>query len=133
MTISWSFDDWEELIHDGGYQRNPRWPLVEHFLNQLEFRTGSVELDISDKPGEGAYLIKVVGEEGKYYPSLLYREADGDVQLRVYDDKNKGTEQIDVRGEPYYDCNVVHDFAPILCMFKEFYDTGNVSLDLLHW
>lgn len=133
MTISWSFDDWEDLIQDGGYQRNPRWPLVEHFLNQLEFRTGSVELDVSGKSDEGAYLIKVVGEEGTYYPSLLYREADGDVQLRVHDDKSKGTEPVDVRGEPYLDCNVVHDFALILRMFKEFYDTGNVSLDLLHW
>jgi hypothetical protein len=131
MTLTWDFDDLECPIQDGGYQRAPRWPLVEHFLNQLEFRTGSVELDISDKPGEGAYLLDVVGEEGKYYPELLYRLPDGHPQSRVYDDKSKGTDLVDVRGESYFDCNVIEDFALIYRMFKEFYETGSVSEELL--
>jgi hypothetical protein len=131
MTIKWGFDDLDHPIHDGGYQRDPRWPLVEHFLNQLEFREGNVRLDISDKQGEGAYMLDVVGEEGKYYPTLLYRMADGHPQSRVYDDKSKGTDLVDVRGESYYDCNVIQDFALIHRMFKEFYETGSVSEDML--
>jgi len=131
MTITWDFDDLEDSIQDGGYQRDPRWPLVEHFLNQLEFRSGGVRLDISDKPGEGAYMLDVTGEEGKYYPTLLYRMADGHSQSRAYDDKSKGTDLVDVRRESYYDCNVIQDFALILRMFKEFYDTGSVSEELL--
>ena len=133
MTITWDFDDLDDLIENGGYQRSPRWPLVEHFLHQLQYRAGSVELDISDKPGEGAISITVIGDEGKFYPVLRYRQADGDVQLRAYDDKKKSTEPVIVRRNSYYDCNICEDFVLIHRMFKEFYDTGNVSEELLHW
>lgn len=131
LTITWDFDDLEYSIQDGGYQRDPGWPLIEHFLNQLQFRTGSVELEIPKKSSEGAYLLDVVGDEGKYYPELLYRLPDGHPQSRVYDDKSKGTDLVDVRGESYYECNVIEDFALIHRMFKEFYETGSVSEDLL--
>jgi hypothetical protein len=133
LTITWDFDDLDDSIQDAGYQRNPRWPLVEHLLYQLKFRAGSVELDISDKSGEGAFLINVLGDEDKYYPTLLYRKADGNVEIRVHDDKKKGTEPVTLRRDSHYACNICEDFSLIHRMFKEFYDTGDVSEELLRY
>nr|WP_259462974.1 hypothetical protein [Pectobacterium parmentieri] len=79
---------------------------------------GPVNIDVST--GNGFYLITL----------LEYSENDSDV--RSYWDMSKVDNKITVLGEIWPERQLIKDFDLVVRVFKEFFDTGNVSTDLLN-
>ena len=79
-------------------------------------------------PENGPTRFDIEGENGYFFPGIL--EADG--EIRQYIDLDAvGKDPIEIGGYNYSAMMVTQDYDLIVRMVKEFYETGNVSRDLL--
>ncbi|EEQ18294.1 hypothetical protein yinte0001_24700 [Yersinia intermedia ATCC 29909] len=57
---------------------------------------------------------------------------DGDLDIRTFYNKSESKKFISILGEPYSEASIVKEFDLVIEVVKEFYETGNVSTDLLN-
>lgn len=111
--------------------RRPEWTDVEELLEKLKDKQGSMRLVILPESDIGPVNIDVSTENGFYLITLLeYSENSSDV--RSYWDTSKGNNQIIILGNYWPECQLTKDFSLVVSIFKEFFETGNVSMDLLN-
>ncbi|AOR65481.1 DUF6911 family protein [Pectobacterium wasabiae] len=111
--------------------RRPEWSDVKELLLKLRGKQGSMRLVVLPEPSVGPVNIDVSTGNGFYLITLLeYSENDSDV--RSYWDMSKVDNKITVLGEIWPERQLIKDFDLVVRIFKEFFDTGNVSTDLLN-
>jgi len=115
------------------YVRNefPLWPDVLDFLNVLKNSGGSVNIRIINAPEVGPERLSVEAENGFYLVTLLeYDESGGDVRS-IWNQTSSG-ENVMILGNYWPKRQLTKDFDLVVRIFKEFFDTGNVSNDILN-
>ncbi|AWH87785.1 DUF6911 family protein [Limnobaculum parvum] len=109
----------------------PTWVMVKEYLNLLRGQSGSTHLRIINTQDIGPERLSVEGEGEYYLITLLeYNELGGDV--RSFSEPKGGNNKILVNGDYWPDKQLTKDFDFVVAVFKEFFETGNVSKKYLN-
>ncbi|AOR65489.1 DUF6911 family protein [Pectobacterium wasabiae] len=113
--------------------RSPKWSDVEEFLMELKGGSGGVRLRILPESDIGPMNLDVSTDDGFYLLTLL-ECSESDLTVRSYWDKSKSgkDKKIQIYGDYWPENQLTNDFDLVVGSFKEFFDTGNVSTDLLN-
>lgn len=113
-------------------RESPLWSDVIDFLNVLKNSSGSVNIRIINAPDVGPERLSVEAENGFYLVTLLeYDKTGGDVRS-IWDKACSSGESVMVLGNYWPERQLTKDFDLVVRIFKEFFDTGNVSTELLN-
>jgi hypothetical protein len=130
-SLAWGLRGSEES--DGGHKVASTWSMIDHALNELEEKGGSVSLmKIDQEQVDGPYNLQVVGEDGKYLMGLNDTTGGHPKLRRFWDPRSRATGTLEIDDEPYDAREICFDLSLIKRMFKEFYELGDVSRDLLN-
>lgn len=112
--------------------QSPNWSKVEEFLNTIKGDSGGVRLRIIPEPDIGPMNLDVSTDDGLYLLTLLECSESGLI-VRSYLDKSKSGKEnkIQIYGDYWPEKQLTNDFYLVVKIFKEFFDTANVSTDLL--
>jgi hypothetical protein len=109
------FKDWVDVI----------WPLK--FLQKA---AGTLCLDLINPPEPGPISIFLESDNNTYLITLLEDVGD-DLDVRAYDNPTATAKMVEVLGD-YWDARMLtDDFDLVVRLFKEFFETGDVSRDWL--
>ncbi|MEX0447439.1 hypothetical protein [Xenorhabdus sp. SGI246] len=114
----------------GGMDNSPDWAFVEHTLIALKGRSGTLTLDVSDNVGDPEMLQ--LRTEAGYYLIMLGEIFEDEYNVRSYYDRKVVDQQIDILGDYWSTRQLIRDFDLVVRIFKEFFDTGNVTKSLLN-
>ena len=116
------------LSCNGKIIQNATWYDVETALNELKDEA-FFRVSIWPWPTSGPISLEVQSEDGNYRPVMSVNEKP---PLRVFvNPEGREKEDVSIGGYDYDAMSVTQDFALITRMVKEFFETGNVSPDLL--
>ena len=117
-----------ELRWNGKKVENATWADVEAVLPELK-EEGSFRLTIWPQHKTGTSLLDVQSENGNYMPSMLVA---GERGVRVFvNPEGRDKDYVSIGGYQNDAMALTQDFDLVVRMIKEFYDTGDVSKDLL--
>ncbi len=128
-TLSWILYGVEES--DAGYRVASTWSVIDHELNELAEKGGSVTLYKDNEGRDAPYLMQVVGEDGKYLIGLNDTTGGHPNLRRFWDPHPRATGALEIDDEPHDVRAICFDLSLIKRMFKDFYELGDVSRDLL--
>jgi len=112
--VSGYFEDWVDVI----------WPLK--FLQKAP---GTLRLRLINPPEPGPISIFLESDNNTYLITLLEDIGD-DLNVRAYDNPTATAQMVEVLGD-YWDARMLtDDFDLVVMLFKEFFETGDVSR---HW
>ena len=121
---------WCRFNGDGGNQNVADWVTIERLLEGIRYGSGSVNLHRMDAPDVGPQKLQVQSEYSQYMLTLGENTVD-DYEVRTYDNGQGMNGLVGFGGEPFPACSVFSDFHIVLRAFREFFDTGDVSRELL--
>jgi len=107
---------------------NATWADVEAVLPVLK-EEAFFRLSIVPEPESGPALLEIQSEGGHYLPGMLVIGKPGG--RNFYNPDDAGKDEVSVGGYMWDPVSVTQDFDLILRMVKEFYETGDVSQELL--
>ncbi|MEQ9743438.1 hypothetical protein ABRQ05_03915 [Pectobacterium actinidiae] len=122
LHLSWS------CLPKGGNKKSDCWDDISDLLNNLQVSSGCVTVDKLDNEGYIISEIQVRMERGLYLVTFL----NEDNEVMTLSDLNKPDEKILILGDYWSAKQITKDFDLVVRIFKEFFDTGNVSTDLLN-
>ena len=76
-------------------------------------------------------MLQVRAENGNYMLTLG-EETDDDYMVRFYWDQSLPNDNLLILGDYWPERQLTKDFELVVRVFKEFFDTGNVSADILN-
>ena len=109
----------------------PTWEEIKEYLSELDGKAGTLTLDIFESGNVGPDTLQVRAESGNYLLTFG-EETDDDYKVRFYWDPNLTNERLLILGEYWSERQLIKDFDLVVRIFKEFFETGNVSDDLLN-
>lgn len=111
---------------------NPSWEQIVSCLNKLKSESGSIRISVVEPPAVGPETLSVRGDSGHYLITMLDNINDDEEEIRsLFFKEKKGLPQVDILGD-YWDPQIVTDDLDLVVrIFKEFYETGNVSQGIL--
>jgi hypothetical protein len=124
FSLSWS----------GGNQTNPSWKDIQHRLEQAWQRSGTVTLSIQDAPEIGPEMLQVFCDRNGcviMLGEMVLDENGPDWNVRSFFNSNAAPGMIDVLGNSWDARTTCHDFAIVLAAFRAFFETGDVSREML--
>ncbi len=129
LSLSWSIGVGADCR--GGNKKYPEWSEIEVHLNEIEATSGSVTITVVDGPEIGPQTLQVFSDRGSYL--LMLGEDNGDDwDVRTLTNLHAPLGPIEILGY-YWDPKMVcSDFNIVRRAFKEFFDKGDVSRDLLN-
>ena len=128
LSLSWSSGVGAGGL--GGNKINPEWSDIEEALARLTTYSGTVTLDIVQIPDIGPQSLQVRGEQGKYV--IMLGELDeNDHNVRTFTNMDAGPGKIEILGDRWDSRIVCLDINVVTRAFREFFDTRNVSLEIL--
>jgi len=125
FKMSWTLDG------SGGNKQISSWGEILIQLEQLQGKEGSLTLDMLTSVDKGAEMLQLRTESG-YYLMTLGEIFEEEYQVRTYWDPSKPDVEKVILGDRWPERQLTKDFNLIIMIFKEFFDTGNVSTDLLN-
>ncbi|MBN7121986.1 hypothetical protein BSU01_09710 [Erwinia billingiae] len=125
FKMSWTLDG------NGGNKQISSWGDILIQLEQLQGKEGSLTLDMLTSVDKAAEMLQVRTESG-YYLMTLGEIFEEEYQVRTYWDHSKPDVEKVILGERWPERQLTQDFNLIIMILKEFFDTGNVSTDLLN-
>lgn len=129
MYLSWV--SYIDGVWSGGNSLVQSCEEVMLRLNIFEFIAGTVEISIADEPEFGPMSIELTSENKRYLVTLLEATEDGS-DVRIFTNPIATTEMIDILGNSWDARSITEDFGLVVMMFKEFYETGDVSRQWLN-
>ncbi|AJJ20641.1 DUF6911 family protein [Yersinia enterocolitica] len=122
------------------YDRRVQLPLITqpsivqimNYLNILKTHNGILVLDNDQEDNQIPYKLTLYSDSGFYMVLLETMMDDGDLDIRTFYNKSESKKFISILGEPYSEASIVKEFDLVIEVVKEFYETGNVSTDLLN-
>lgn len=129
ILLSWAIGTGQECR--GGKRRDPQWTDVENHLKEVEPGIGSVSLDVIDGPDVAPLNLQVIAENGKFL--LMLGEDDGqEYKVRTFNNSLAEPGIVVIHGDSWDSRSVFEDFAVVYQAFREFYDSGDVSHEILN-
>lgn len=125
FKMSWT------LYGNGGNHRVSNWVNILNQLEQLRGKEGSLTLDMLSDINNGAEMLQVRTESG-YYLITLGEIVEDEYQVRTCRDISKPDVGMMILGDRWSERQLIKDFDFVVRVFKEFFNTGNVSKDLLN-
>jgi hypothetical protein len=113
----------------GGNLSNPDWMTVEEKLDQSLSFGGTVTLDAEDENGCSRSL-QVRAEDGRCVITFGM-EVEGDWIVRAYKNSTAESEDVFILGDVWNSRMVCNDVPLLLAIFLAFFNTGEVSKELL--
>lgn len=124
LSIGWT------LNNKGGSSKNFTYNDLEKKLQELKNQSGTITLEILDDVDIGPQALQVRTEKGLYLITLGENTVD-DYEIRSFFNPNKSNKKIVILGDYWPENQLTNDFEFVVKVFKEFYESGNVSLNLL--
>ncbi|MEK9498313.1 hypothetical protein V2H77_17955 [Photorhabdus sp. P32] len=124
FSISWT------LNGKGDNYKSPTWSHIKQIILDLKDQSGTVTLDVTDNI-TSAEMLQVRTEDG-YYLLTLGEILEDEYNVRSYWNPEELDQQIDILGDYWSARQLTKDFDFVVKVFKEFFDTGNVSKELLN-
>ncbi|EGV2902266.1 hypothetical protein LDT72_004747 [Salmonella enterica] len=125
LSIKWTINS------QGGNKKSPTWEDVEGYLSKLKGKAGTLTLDLLDCGDIGPDMLQVRAENGNYMLTLG-EEIDDDYRVRFYWDQSLPSEKLLILGDYWSERQLTKDFELVVRVFKEFFNTGDVSADILN-
>ena len=122
LHLSWSCSP------KGGSKKSDCWDDISNLLNNLRLSSGCVTVDKLDDEDYLISEIQVRMEKGFYLVTFL--NAEDEVMTLL--DLTQPDEKVLILGDYWSARQITKDFDLVVRVFKEFFDTGNVSTDLLN-
>ena len=116
-----------ELSCNGNVSGNVTWNEVENALSELK-KEAFFRLSIMPWPKTGPVFLEIESEDGNYMPSMLVR---GGINKVFVNEDGRDKEDVTIGGYDVDAMAVTQDFDLIVRMIKEFYETGDISPELL--
>lgn len=121
------------LLSNGKTKKNADWFDISSCLKTVRDSYGNVRLEKDEEEKEidlGAYFLDVLVENSWYLITLLEVTEDG-TEVRSYYKPDPNYKIIELNGNKWSTTQLTQDFNLVLQCFKEFYETGDVSKDIL--
>ena len=122
LLLSWS------VSQKGGTKKSNYWDDIVNLLDNLRLSSGYVTVDKLDDENYLISEIQVRMEKGFYLVTFL-NEND---EIMSITDLTQPDEKVLILGDYWPASQLTKDFELVVRIFKEFFDTGNVSTDLLN-
>lgn len=122
LQISWS------SLQKSGIKALDCWDEIKNVLNNIMLSNGCVTLDKLDDDGYLISEIQVRMDGGVYLVTFLN---EGD-EVMTLSDLTQSDEKVLISGDYWSIRQTTKDFDLVVRIFKEFFDTGNVSTDILN-
>lgn len=124
FKMSWTLDE------IGGNKRIQNLDMVLNQFAQIQGKKGTLTLDILNSSDDSAEMLQIRTENG-YYLITLGEIVEDEYQVRTYWDSSKPDTGIVILGDYWPESQLTKDSEFIVKILKEFFDTGNVSKELL--
>ena len=128
LSLSWG------LTIDGGCSagsiRSVEWHSVETKLDEVCSSGGSVQLELEEDHETGPHSLEVLVENGFFLLSLLEYFPDS-TNVRSYTNPTGVGKMIEIGGNFWSDLLLCSNFSIVKNAFVEFYQTGDVSKQIL--
>lgn len=125
FKMSWTLDE------IGGNKQIQNLDMVLNQFKQIQGKKGTLTLDILNSSDDSAELLQIRTENG-YYLITLGEIVEDEYQVRTYWDSSKPDTGIMILGDYWPESQLTKDSEFIVKILKEFFDTGNVSKELLN-
>ncbi|WP_395313491.1 hypothetical protein V1603_03320 [Enterobacter sp. ECC-219] len=122
--MSWTLDE------IGGNKQIQNLDMVLNQFAQIQGKKGTLTLDILNSSDDSAEMLQIRTENG-YYLITLGEIVEDEYQVRTYWDSSKPDTGIVILGDYWPESQLTKDSEFIVKILKEFFDTGNVSKELL--
>ncbi|HDS2776359.1 TPA: hypothetical protein QIE21_003940 [Enterobacter bugandensis] len=124
FKMSWTLDK------IGGNKQIQNLDMVLNQFAQIQGKKGTLTLDILNSSDDSAEMLQIRTENG-YYLITLGEIVEDEYQVRTYWDSSKPDTGIVILGDHWPESQLTKDSEFIVKILKEFFDTGNVSKELL--
>lgn len=124
FKMSWTLDE------IGGNKQIQNLDMVLNQFKQIQGKKGTLTLDILNSSDDSAEMLQIRTENG-YYLITLGEIFEDEYQVRTYWDSSKPDTGILILGDYWPESQLTKDSEFIIKILKEFFDTGNVSKELL--
>lgn len=114
----------------GGHLRGVDWSIVDQKLSEIFAVGGSVMLALEEEHETGPHSLEVLIEHDLYLLSLLEYLPDSS-NVRSYTNLAGAGKMIEIGGNLWSDLLLCSDFSIVKNAFVEFFQTGDVSKDVL--
>ncbi|EPA3075416.1 DUF6911 family protein [Enterobacter cloacae] len=122
--MSWTLDE------IGGNKQIQNLDMVLNQFKLIQGKKGTLTLDILNSSDDSAEMLQIRTENG-YYLITLGEIVEDEYQVRTYWDSSKPDTGILILGDYWPESQLTKDSEFIVKILKEFFDTGNVSKELL--
>ncbi len=124
FKMSWTLDE------IGGNKQIQNLDMVLNQFKLIQGKKGTLTLDILNSSDDSAEMLQIRTENG-YYLIILGEIVEDEYQVRTYWDSSKPDTGILILGDYWPESQLTKDSEFIVKILKEFFDTGNVSKELL--
>ncbi|MFZ5637842.1 MAG: DUF6911 family protein [Pseudomonadota bacterium] len=129
MMSTWAIS-WTSGAGHGGNRKEPSWQEIEQRLLEVARLRGTVTMDVVGGQEIGPQSLQAQAENGRFV--LFLGEDNGqDYVVRTFSNGVSSQEQVEILGNQWDSRLVCDRFDLVLQAFKEFFETGNVSRELL--
>lgn len=122
FLLSWS------ISQKGGTKKPDCWGDIVNLLDKVRLFSGCVTVDKLDSEGYLISEVQVRMEKGFYLVTFL----NEDDEVMSITDLTQLDEKVLVLGDYWPASQLTKNFDLVVKIFREFFDTGNVSTDLLN-
>ena len=124
FKMSWTLDE------IGGNKQIQNLDMVLNQFKLIQGKKGTLTLDILNSSDDSAEMLQIRTENG-YYLIILGEIVEDEYKVRTYWDSSKPDTGILILGDYWPESQLTKDSEFIVKILKEFFDTGNVSKELL--
>ena len=115
------------LDYTGASIDGASWDDVRTGLNKIENEEATFRLMIYPEPESGPVSLGIQAEDGYYLMTLLLAVGG----TREYDAPPETDDMVSILGYEYDPAMVTKDYELVCRVVKEFFETGDVSKDIL--
>ena len=128
LSMSWTLGYGQNCR--GGNKKGVSWADIEKTLLEVQEHSGTVTLDVVDGAAIGPQSLQV--EKEGNFSILSLGEYDGeDYNVRSFTNDSTEEQPIEILGNLWDARMVCSEFNLVIKIFKELFETGNVSQKLL--
>lgn len=118
-----------ELFFDGVVTSDVAWEKVQSALEKLKQENSVLYLEVEVMPKSGPWRLDIRSSDDGYY-SIMLAEVDRQGP-RIYRNPKTVGKIVEIGGYDIIDDSLTQDFELVKRVVKEFFETGDVSKDIL--
>lgn len=122
LLLTWS------ISQKGGTKKPHCWEDIANLLDKVRLSSGCVTVDKLDSEGYLISEVQVRMEKGFYLVTFL----NEDEEVMSITDLTQPDEKVLLLGDYWPASQLTKNFDLVIKIFREFFDTGTVSTDLLN-